>query len=333
MHKFATKLLGHVKRNHIFTVVDVGSMGGVEREWLHFEQDIRVIGFEPDDREFVGLKSGGNKVFLNVALSEKAGPIKFHVSRSPGKSSVYPPNLDCLNYFPDAERFHTISVFEIPAERVRTLDDAMQEAEVTDVDFIKLDTQGSELPILRGGLNLVATSLLGAKIEVEFLELYAGQPLFGDVDGFMRSNGFYLMDLRRAFWKRKAHPKFLGKGQLVFGDALYLRRVESLTEMVASGDRDQGAAKFWKLAAVALVYGLSDYAVEVLIRATEAGWLDHRETQQWIAEIKRFDYWRGLRWLPGADRIAYLMRRIEPRLGRSSLGWADGDLYLGNPGP
>jgi Methyltransferase FkbM domain len=55
---------------------------------------------------------------------------------------------------------------------------------INNVDAIKLDTQGSELDILRGATHVLPTVSL-IDIEVEFNELYDGQPLFCDVDRFL----------------------------------------------------------------------------------------------------------------------------------------------------
>ena len=59
---------------------------------------------------------------------------------------------------------------------------------------MKLDTQGSELSILKGSVEtLKACSLID--IEVEFNPIYAGQGLFCDVDRWLRDNGFVLWRL------------------------------------------------------------------------------------------------------------------------------------------
>ena len=53
------------------------------------------------------------------------------------------------------------------------------------VDFIKLDTQGSELDILHGAGSLL-DNCSGLQLEVMFSPLYEGQPLFADVDAYLR---------------------------------------------------------------------------------------------------------------------------------------------------
>ena len=75
--------------------------------------------------------------------------------------------------------------------------------------LMKLDTQGTELEILSSLLDAQLEELLCVETEVEFLELYQGQPTFGDVDGFMREQGFRLLDLRTHRSYRNANDESL----------------------------------------------------------------------------------------------------------------------------
>src|SRR5207248_2510884 len=80
---------------------------------------------------------------------------------------------------------------EIPVARLATW---AHQAGVDRVDFIKLDTQGSELDILQGA-GFLLDDCLGLQLEVMFSPLYEGQPLFADVDTYLRSRGFVLWRL------------------------------------------------------------------------------------------------------------------------------------------
>lgn len=235
------RLLADLPSGNTFTLVDVGSMGGLEAEWSWLKDEglLKSVGFEPDEREFAKLRSDDRTVFHPCALSAEPGrALELHVAREPGKTSLFKPNMELLRRFPKPERFETVRTISLPADRVRTLDEIVPAA-----DFIKLDTQGSELSILKGGEKLL-NGVLGLKVEVEFLELYHGQPLFADVDSFLRARGFELADLRRVFWKRAEFTAYPGKGQLVFGDALYVRSADAAMEK----------NKALKLAAVCLLY-------------------------------------------------------------------------------
>ena len=66
-------------------------------------------------------------------------------------------------------------------------------------DFVKLDTQGTELYILEGMQHTLKRAIFGVEVEVEFIEMYKNQPLFNEVDIFMRKLGFHLFDLKKYF--------------------------------------------------------------------------------------------------------------------------------------
>jgi len=89
-------------------------------------------------------------------------------------------------------------------------------------DVIKVDTQGTELDVLRGGGELL-NSVLAVELEVEFVPQYIGQSLFSDVDIFMRQQGFMLRGLRRTNWRTKGDHVHPHGGQIVHGDVLYLK--------------------------------------------------------------------------------------------------------------
>lgn len=62
------------------------------------------------------------------------------------------------------------------------------------VNLLKLDLQGSELEALRGGQELLKLTD-NVLCEIAWVELYKGQPLFGDIDKFLIEQGFTLREL------------------------------------------------------------------------------------------------------------------------------------------
>ena len=53
-------------------------------------------------------------------------------------------------------------------------------------DILKLDIQGAELDVLRHGVKTLESAVI-IESEVEFLELYKGQPIFGDMQVYARA--------------------------------------------------------------------------------------------------------------------------------------------------
>src|SRR5687768_11759141 len=138
---------------HPLTLVDVGARGGVKRNWLGARRHLRVLGFEPDQREYERLVqsagSGARKdEYFNVALHNTRGSVSLYVARDRGLSSIFEPDRAFLDTFPEAARFDREDVQQVAVD---TLDNQLRERRIDDIDFIKADTQGSELFVLQGG--------------------------------------------------------------------------------------------------------------------------------------------------------------------------------------
>ena len=218
------KALSHLLEKQGITLIDIGAAGGAEPRWENIKQYLNYIGFEPDERSKSILADKATfyreHTLFDCAVEETNGSIPINLCRKPQLSSVYLPNQSLVKLFPDAERF---DVLQTKSVKTRRLDDFQFEA----ADFIKLDTQGNELNILKGGVATLRKTL-GIQIEVEFLPVYNAQPLFGDVIVFLADHGFEFIDfisLNR--WERDA---FNGLGQCMIGDALFLRTPEKFLE-------------------------------------------------------------------------------------------------------
>src|ERR1700704_5854436 len=68
----------------------------------------------------------------------------------------------------------------------RRLDDLDQ---VDDVDFLKIDIQGGELAVFVHGREKLKNAV-AIQTELQFVNLYEGQPSFGQVDQELRAQGF-----------------------------------------------------------------------------------------------------------------------------------------------
>jgi hypothetical protein len=108
--------------------------------------------------------------------------------------------------------------------------------------------------------------------------MYQSQPLFTEVDSFLRDFGFMLFDLQRYRVRRRHFPKdFRTRGQLLWGQAFYLKDYLTLT------DRSYQSA--YKLAILSSFFGFHDYALEVIDSLlTDEGWA---LTSEEIREVKR----------------------------------------------
>ncbi|WP_241666984.1 FkbM family methyltransferase [Muricoccus nepalensis] len=182
-----------------------------------------VLGFEPNPAALDRLQAmkGPRETYLPHAIGD-GGQHTLHVCAAPGMTSLLRPNpavLGLFHGFPDWGRV----VEEIPVATMR-LDDI---PEARGADMLKIDIQGGELMAMRHAESLLR-DLLVIQTEVEFLPLYADQPLYADVEQHLRARGFVL---HRFFptVSRVIAPMLVnnniyeGMSQLVWADAIFVR--------------------------------------------------------------------------------------------------------------
>ena len=206
-------------------VVDVGASGGLCEPFASSKNIIAIL-FDPDTRAPLPKEekqSYGRVITFPVALSEKEQTVSFHLASDQECSSCLKPNLFVVNRYVYPERFYTAKSIDLKAQ---SLDYCLREVNIVP-DFIKIDVQGFEYEVLQGAKDSVQAAC-GLLLEVEFEPLYKNQKLFPQIHELMRANGFELFDLQRCFYKRKLLGRPKQKGQLVFGNALYLRPPEKL---------------------------------------------------------------------------------------------------------
>jgi FkbM family methyltransferase len=217
--------------------MDVGAAGGVAPQWHDYLPVLEVDCFEPDAKECAlrQRESPPNLHWFPVALAGRTGRREFYVLNRSTGSSLYPPNDPVILEYSGRSYAGVRRVTEVDC---LSLADFLAEHRRPMPTLMKLDTQGTELEILSSLAAHQLEGLLCVEVEVEFLELYKGQPTFSDVHGFMRDGGFRMLDLRthRSYRNANDEPlhylrKYLDtaagtsalSAELVAGDALYVR--------------------------------------------------------------------------------------------------------------
>ncbi|AFY58610.1 methyltransferase, FkbM family [Rivularia sp. PCC 7116] len=257
-------------------VMDIGARGGFEHHWQSYGEQVYKIGFEPDKEECDRLNQQPNRnsKFYAVALGEKREKRTFSFCQWGGSSGFYPGNKNFLKRFPhdNLEMMEVVKTLDI--ETV-DLDSFVADNKIDEIDFIKLDVEGSELDVLKGAVSCLNESVLGLSIEVLFHESIRNQPTFSHIDLFLNSLGFRLFDLATYRHARKALPlpmiSQLGntkQGQVLWAQALYLRDAVNELETKESANK-WNKLKILKLASLMEIFCLPDCAVELIQIAAE----------------------------------------------------------------
>jgi FkbM family methyltransferase len=218
-------------------IVDIGANpldGTPPYDRLLKSGDADIIGFEPNPEALAQLNAmkGPTETYLPHAVGD-GGRHTLNFCQAPGMTSLLTPDpavLDLFHGFPDWGKVMSTE----PLDTVR-LDDI---PETEGIEMIKIDIQGGELMAMSNGVERLKSTLV-IQTEVEFLPLYVGQPLFSDVDIFLRGRGFVL---HRFFptVSRVIKPMLIdnniyaGLSQLVWADAIFVRdftRLETYSDI------------------------------------------------------------------------------------------------------
>lgn len=182
-----------------------------------------IYGFEPNVQECEKLnREYGNPHRFFPHFVGDGLDATFHETNWNLTGSLYEPHSRLLEKFQNlAELVTPIAKHSVKTTR---LDDV---SEIVDIDFFKIDVQGSELSVFQNASRSLSSTLL-IQTEVEFVELYKDQPMFADVDVFLRGVGFQFHAFNgiagRAFKPLIANGNInLGFRQALWSDAIYVR--------------------------------------------------------------------------------------------------------------
>ena len=196
--------------------------------------DADVVGFEPNRRALAELdaKKGPCETYLPYAVGD-GGRHTLNICFAPGMTSLLQPNPAVLNLFHGFPNWGQVVATEA-VDTVR-LDDV---AETAGAEMLKIDIQGGELMAMRHA-EARLRDMLVIHTEVEFLPMYVDQPLFSDVDQFLRQHGFVLHRFAPTVSRTIApllvnNNIYAGMSQLLWADAVF---VKDFTRLELFADR------------------------------------------------------------------------------------------------
>ena len=208
------ELLPRALRHRLGTVVDIGANTG---QWIsalmRFVPIRRAEVFEPNPEVYaeLHLRLGSRPgIHLhNEALGERPGIQLLHVTRGSTLSSLLPPS-DMLKVW-HGDRGEQVT--QVPVS-VRKLDEVIQ-ADVV-VDLLKVDVQGSERTVLKGGVETLKRTR-ALLIEMVFESHYEGDVTFWSLYDYITR------DLRFKFWDMC--PPERVDGRALWTDAAFVNPV------------------------------------------------------------------------------------------------------------
>ena len=177
-----SKLLGEKK----LVALDVGAQGGffnanIFSKKYNFFFDL--IAVEPIPEEAKKLEEKNYKVISKGLWSENCKKKLYILGKRPGSSSMYKPNPEVLSLYDFKEK--DFSIFDITDEidiECTTIKESLDKFKVNNLDLLKIDTQGSELEILKGMGNYFPLLM---KIEAQIIPMYKNVPSWTELVNYL----------------------------------------------------------------------------------------------------------------------------------------------------
>ncbi len=218
---------GYLEQVHM-TICNVGSRklssqdDYASQDWKYFIPHLSIYGIDADadaceeaNIELERQSINWTEKHVRLALGESIKESTLHVTKDSMCSSLYPPNEPYLARF---QRLLELMSLELTVKiDITTLDEFCKAEGINEIDFLQIDVQGAELDVLMGGAEILKQSVLAIQTEVEFSPLYVNQPLFADVDTYLRRESFTLFDLNFGHRQRVGSPivSTIRSGQLL----------------------------------------------------------------------------------------------------------------------
>ncbi len=202
------------RRGAFRTVLDVGAfVGAFAQEARRLSSEAVIHSFEPLHPSYEQLQNAlpNDARFFphQTAVGETDGSTDILMDEFPASTSILPMTALHREAFVQTGRQTKVTV------PITTLDTWAETAKLEPPILMKLDVQGYEDRVLRGATKLLP-KIAAVILEVCFVELYHGQPLFCDLNSRMQDAGFALQGIV----EESRNPK---TGVAMYADAFYLR--------------------------------------------------------------------------------------------------------------
>ncbi len=177
------------------TLVDIGASLEPFPPFRPLLGHATYVGFDPDRRELhTEASATGRRVIIDKAVVAEAGRdrARFFLTRNPTASSTLRPLADEVAPYLHAYRYEVVDEAEVPAT---TLGAALASAGIERADWVKLDTQGTDLRLLDGLDEQLFGALMAVDAEPGFDQHYETEDTFGDLHRSLVERGFWMSDL------------------------------------------------------------------------------------------------------------------------------------------
>jgi FkbM family methyltransferase len=258
-------------------LVDIGASGQIHHAWKRLARYSICIAFDADDRDFSTAAKRSHPyrtlhLHNNIVSDLDRKELDFYLTKSPHCSSALPPETDKLSNWIFADLFDVVRKVKL---RSRTLSDILREHGLSQVDWFKTDSQGTDLRLFLSLGDEVARRVLIASFEPGLIDAYAGEDKLHTLLAKMDELPFWMHDLvirgtqrlSRSLWETRVRPLSNGWPPLALKMSPGWAEVSFLNTL-AGGERfdKRDYLLAWVIASLHDQYG---FALDVAVRGAQ----------------------------------------------------------------
>ena len=188
------KLIKNLLNGEKIIALDVGAQGGFNsdnffsKKYNVFFKDILI---EPIEEEAKKIKK--NEFVINKGLwSKEEKKILYILGNRLGSSSMYEPeekNFDLHNI--EKKNYQNYKITDTVEVDCDTISNQLSKLKIKDLNYLKIDTQGAELEILKG---IGGYRPLLIKLEAHFFSMYKNVPNWHELVNYLYELNYVLID-------------------------------------------------------------------------------------------------------------------------------------------
>ena len=207
-------------------IFDVGGNKGQSiQKFINILKNPTIHSFEPSVKDYEFMKKNygmKKKIYLNnYALGEKIENKKFNLTLETATSSFNQINRN-TKWLKHLTKKHNINnneyIISNDKVKINTLDNYLIKNEITNIDLLKIDTQGYEDKVLEGSLNSIKNNKIGAILtEIMFDDVYDKYFSFSEIEKYLTKENYRMVAIELS-------NNNLFSGLTFAADVLYLNR-------------------------------------------------------------------------------------------------------------
>ena len=306
-------------------LVDVGASGAPPLQWEPMAHHSVYVGFDPDRRELHDVPKGtyARSIVVNEAVTSlpEQNDVQFYLTHSPYCSSTLPPDTESLAHYFFSDLFAVKGDISVRASSLNAIIDRFG---LKCVDWLKIDSQGTDLRLFQSLRDDLRNRVLAVDIEPGLIDAYRGEDLFVDANRELLRQGFWLSSLdvkgsvrmKRTTFNNMAssHPGLEDahiyssvRQSPAWCEARYLRTLESLRT------RDADARDYVLLWVFAVIERQWGYALDIAYDYEQR--YGHDAISAKLLEVPM----ERILAINSSDKMRNIAKRIIPQMFRQHL--------------